>query len=620
MEKIRVIAAVVDTTRLTLYKEDGTTEEIPQGDVRLARIVAEINPVLAVPGAVAEVDLGYGKEANPYEEFEEKSFGLVKFFRVAKSKVRAFFDKVAPVEPMVIGTPLQDQGVDPAMIDPYSAAELRPRPSTPAEDDALNEMLSPTPTVVEPVTAVKQEALAEILKHAVPAASSKFRTQDLKATNDKGHDTDGDVDTVIAMVGNRIVPDAHKLAPQIVHANSKDDPTALAVFMERLAQVAEQRSHSAEDLLKFMSRGDLPIADDGSIVIYKILNRAGEGRYVDCRTGKVSQTIGSYVHMDAKLVDPNRRNECSNGLHVARRQYLSGFSGNVCVLAKVSPEDVIAVPDYDANKMRVRGYHILFELSQDDFNQVKRDNPLKSEQGLHLLTRALRGDHPGITELVEITGHNGGGVKITKVGAKEAKAQPKPVPKTQLETPVAPLVPAKEVKAPTLDPKAVAQQHEVTKGGSQKEEALRLWNAFHTAGKHQLVERAQALMDFKKRAKKSWEALGLYPETGDRLMVHLGNTPTKPQERVAGRSPAFEAPYGKGGESVPGDAPLGCKGNEHKAPGPRDKLAALMPINTAAKAATAKLIKRTAKKSWEALGVSDRVLKDIERLLGADKK
>ena len=29
MEIIRVIAAVVDTERLTLYKEDGSTEEIP---------------------------------------------------------------------------------------------------------------------------------------------------------------------------------------------------------------------------------------------------------------------------------------------------------------------------------------------------------------------------------------------------------------------------------------------------------------------------------------------------------------------------------------------------------------------------------------------------------------
>lgn len=612
MNKIRVIAAIVDTTRLTLYKEDGTTEEIPQGDVRLARIVAEINPILAVPGAVAEVDLGHGKEANPYEEFEEKSFGLVKFFRVAKSKVRAFFDKVAPVPPQTLGnlTDLSQNQLDSMSTEQKANMALQ----LGAKGEEL--VVDPTPasaTVIEPVTAVKQEALAEILKHAVPAASSKFRTQDLKATNDKGHDTDGDVDTVIAMVGNRIVPDAHKLAPQIVHANSKDDPTALAVFMERLVQVAEQRSHSAEDLLKFMSRGDLPIADDGSIVIYKILNRAGEGRYVDCHTGKVSQTIGSYVHMDAKLVDPNRRNECSNGLHVARRQYLSGFGGNVCVLAKVAPEDVIAVPDYDANKMRVRGYHILFELSQEDFNQVKRDNPLKSEAGLHLLTRALRGDHPGITELVEITQQNGGGINITKVGgAKETKA--KPVPKAKLETPVAPLVPAKEVKAPKLDPKAVAQQHEATKGTSRKDVAQALFDAWNTQG---TKATAEALLAFKKAAKVSWETLGLPADTGVMASVTVN---------------AGDAP-GKGGESEPGDAPLGSEGNTRvagrspafaapygKEQGPRDKLAALGKIDTKAKAAQAQAIKKAAKKSWEALGVADKVLKDIERLLGTDKK
>ena len=600
MEKIRVIAAVVDTERLTLYKEDGTTEEILQGDVRLALIVAQINPILAVPGAVAEVDLSYGQEANPYTEYEEKSFGLVKFFRVAKSKVKAFFDKVNPVPPMVMGSLVQKVEAD--MIDPYTAAELRPRPSTPAEDDALNEMLSPTPTVVEPVTAVKQEALAEILKHAVPASSSKFRTQDLGSGNDKGHDTDGDTDTVIAMVGERIVPDAHKLAPQIVHANSKDDPMALAVFMERLAQVAEQRTHSAEDLLKFMSRGDLPIADDGSIVIYKILNKTEGGRYVDCHSGRVSQTIGSYVHMDAKLVDPNRRNECSNGLHVARRQYLGGFSGNVCVLAKVKPEDVIAVPNYDANKMRVRGYHILFELSQEDFNQVKRDNPLKSKAGLHLLTRALRGDHPGITELVEITEHQGGGVNITKVGgAKETKA--KPVPKAKLETPVAPLVPAKEVKAPKLDPKAVAQQHETTKGASRKDVALEMYAMFVRTG---ATKDAQALLDYKKSVKLGWATLGL---TDTQVNTLIGVTDPKANHASLAQP---KAPTAK---PVKTTAP-----NPLVTVTPREKLQALLPITTQAKAQQAQAIKKAAKKSWEALGVADRVLKDIERLLGADKK
>ena len=46
MTKIRIMAAVVDTKRLTLYKEDGDTVLIPQGDPRLARIVEETKDIL----------------------------------------------------------------------------------------------------------------------------------------------------------------------------------------------------------------------------------------------------------------------------------------------------------------------------------------------------------------------------------------------------------------------------------------------------------------------------------------------------------------------------------------------------------------------------------------------
>ncbi|MEL2330844.1 hypothetical protein, partial [Klebsiella pneumoniae] len=86
-----------------------------------------------------------------------------------------------------------------------------------------------------------------------------------------------------------------------------------------------------------------PIADDGCIVIYKLLLKDGpsdhkEFSYRDIHSQKVPQSVGTLVCMNESLVDPDRRNECSNGLHVARRQYLGNFSGNVCVLAKVAPE------------------------------------------------------------------------------------------------------------------------------------------------------------------------------------------------------------------------------------------------------------------------------------------
>ena len=68
---IRVIAAVVDQQQLTLYKVDGETVVILQGDPRLAKIVRAITPVLSAGyGAVAEVDVSDGEVANPYRDFE----------------------------------------------------------------------------------------------------------------------------------------------------------------------------------------------------------------------------------------------------------------------------------------------------------------------------------------------------------------------------------------------------------------------------------------------------------------------------------------------------------------------------------------------------------------------
>ena len=64
MTKIRIVAAVVDTRRLTLYKEDGETIRIPQGDERVQRIIDETKEDLLL-GKVAEVELGTASGEQP---------------------------------------------------------------------------------------------------------------------------------------------------------------------------------------------------------------------------------------------------------------------------------------------------------------------------------------------------------------------------------------------------------------------------------------------------------------------------------------------------------------------------------------------------------------------------
>jgi hypothetical protein len=171
-----------------------------------------------------------------------------------------------------------------------------------------------------------------------------------------------------------------------------------------------------------MEKGDLPLAEDGCIIAYKVLRYKKDKEtgkilhYVDCHTGKIPQKVGSFLVVDEKLVDTNRRNECSNGLHIARRGYVGGFSGDVCVLAKIAPEDVVTVPHNDPNKVRVMGYHILAELPKDAFAQLKRNVAATSIPEVQkLLTDAIKGNHVAKLEEVRVTKQLGEGIIITQL-------------------------------------------------------------------------------------------------------------------------------------------------------------------------------------------------------------
>jgi hypothetical protein len=286
-----------------------------------------------------------------------------------------------------------------------------------------------------------RDAIQEILSNAVPSSDPKFSEQ----LSDTGQDH-----TVVAVVKDQIIPDVDKMQGHITRAG-KTDPKGMNTFMVRLSEVVKDRAHSVQDLMRFMERGDLPIADDGTIVIYKVLKKKN-GRYVDCHTGRVSQFIGSYVHMDPKLVDKNRGTECSNGLHVARRGYLGNFNGDVCVIAKVQPEDVITVPSYDPNKMRVCGYHILFELDDASYQKLRSNRPFTdNEKAQILLGRAISGDHPPPRENVTITEHYGGGVVITP---RDSPMEPR---REQLVTKVEALADDETSIAPPVVPTEVAK-------------------------------------------------------------------------------------------------------------------------------------------------------------------
>lgn len=562
---IRVLAAVVDTSNLTLYKESGESVVIPQGDPRIRPILDVAVPQIVKQG-YADVDLSTIQPPSDYAQFEEASNGAIKLFRIAKNKLKGLFGKkdpepVMPVEPMSAG--------------------IVPHPS----------MLLAT------------QAVEEILQHAIPVASPEFHevgilqqgnVVEASGTTDKGHGEDDAPDTIIAVVEGKVIPGMEKIKTQFGRAAALGSTQGMENFLRRLGAVINERKHSVEDLLTFMERGDLPVADDGCILIYKVLNRRDKN-YVDCHSKRVEQWVGAYVCMDPSLVDHNRNNECSNGLHVARRGYVREFRGDVCVLAKVAPEDVIAVPTYDANKMRVCGYHIIAELTPAQHNLVRQNKAISVDpEGQILLGKAMAGQHIGKTHEVRITEQMGQGVKVTALDApKRAKAVD--------VAPVEALAnPAEESKEAPLDPKDVVKQVEQI---SRKDQAAKLY----------AEGRVDELKAFKKAAKVSWEKLGV-PNPDEvtpvaKVSPTLANVVNAAAESVAVTKPAKPKAKKEDTHRVVNDVVLGLGS-------PKERIQKLLAIGlTSVGVAKAILeLKKKSKKGWSALGVSDTQAEQITNL------
>jgi hypothetical protein len=220
-------------------------------------------------------------------------------------------------------------------------------------------------------------------------------------------ETNGVETTLETKTGAKIVVEGDALDTMLTHAAQGDGAKGLAAFIEDFAKM--KRSHSQKELLDFAAKHRMPIADDGSLIVFKRLTTAyrnGEkdGEYmVDTRTQKVRQRVGSIVRMPDSRVDPNRANECSSGFHVAAEHYIGSFYGDRVIVCKIRPRHVVAVPrDYNFSKMRVSQYFIVGELTGDLKEEVIRNKGFNaSDAGAKYLGRIVAGQHTKPIELVE---------------------------------------------------------------------------------------------------------------------------------------------------------------------------------------------------------------------------
>lgn len=491
MTKYNIVAAVVDTQQLTMYKEDGSTLIIKQGDDRLRPIVDQITPIL-LKNEVATIDFDHAP--NPYNTFEEKSSGLVKFFRVAKKVVSSLFGSSAPVEPAIVGR----------------------FPGTAQADDSK--------------LATAQVAINDIMAHAIPAGADNF-----SESFNSGSEAEGG-DTIIAVVNNKVVPGVEKIQQHVSHSARLGSTLGTENFLRRISAVVEQRGHTVQELLRFMEKGDLPIADDGSIIAYKVLRSTDKpGVFVDCHTKKVHQRVGSFVCQDK--VDESRRQECASGLHVARRAYIGCFPGDIITLIKVAPEDVVAVPHGEPNKMRARGYHIIGVIPPEIHGVLRSNKPMTSdERAAKLLGAAIKGQHPARLEEVRIRGASGNDIVTTQLVKDGTKKETSPSIKNVEPVKAIDDRPV-ENAADMVDPKAVSKEVAAHKAAApqpvpagilvtdQPKEAKKVVSPRQERAQSllsliikstdpiQVREAVQQLLAHKKAAKVSWTSLGLSEDT-----------------------------------------------------------------------------------------------------------
>lgn len=120
-------------------------------------------------------------------------------------------------------------------------------------------------------------------------------------------------------------------------------------FLERLYKNPSYRA--VNELYSFLQHKFLPITTDGYFLAYK----AVRSDFMDKYSGTIRNAVGDKPSVPRYKVDDDCSVGCSNGLHVGAIDYVKsyGSSGDVVVICKVDPANVVSVP-LDSNHQKVR--------------------------------------------------------------------------------------------------------------------------------------------------------------------------------------------------------------------------------------------------------------------------
>lgn len=142
--------------------------------------------------------------------------------------------------------------------------------------------------------------------------------------------------------------------------NQGRDTAPLEEFWYKLSK--NPSADSRKDLFDFLKFNKIPILKNGNFVAYKKVTKD----FKDCHTKTFDNSPGKILTMKRSLVNSDRNQTCSAGLHVAAWEYAKNFSGAIMIEVEVDPKDVVSVPvDYKRQKMRVCRYRVIGEATKE---------------------------------------------------------------------------------------------------------------------------------------------------------------------------------------------------------------------------------------------------------------
>ena len=151
----------------------------------------------------------------------------------------------------------------------------------------------------------------------------------------------------------------------------------LTNFLENLLQNPSFRA--VNELYSFLEKSNLPITEDGHFLAYRKVTHD----YKDFYTRPFDNSVGKTVEIPRNLVDEDKNNTCSYGLHFCSQSYLSHYHGGdgKVVIVKINPADVVAIPaDYNNAKGRCCKYVVFADCENHDsgnsFGAFYSDKPV----------------------------------------------------------------------------------------------------------------------------------------------------------------------------------------------------------------------------------------------------